>query len=88
MLGQKAFVNLGTVSSFKPVEVSSGLRPLSRSISGREPDMCHLTSRPATSRVMSMGTSTRTWKSVDWGVCTVGGMGSEGSTFFGKYPGR
>ena len=86
MMGQKAFVILGTVSSFKNVEVSSGLRPMSISINGREPDMCHLTSRPSTSRVISMGTSTRSWKSVNWGVCPVGGMGSEGSTFSGKYP--
>ena len=84
MTGQKVFVILGMVSSFKTVEVSSGLSPLSISINRREPDMCHLTSRPSTSRVMSIGTSTRTWKSEDCGVCTVGGKGSVGSTFLGK----
>ena len=60
MVGQKAFVILGMVSSFRTVEVSSGLSPLSMSINGNEPEMCHLTSRPSISRVMSMGTSTRT----------------------------
>ena len=86
MTGQKAFVIVGTVSSSGTVEMSSGLRPLSISMNRREPDMCHLTLRPSTSRVMSMGTSTGTWKTVDWGVCTVGGMGSEASKYLGKYP--
>ena len=86
MTGQKAFVILGMVGTFETVEVSSGSSPLSISINGREPDMCHLTSRPSTSRVMSIGISTRTWKSEDCGVCTVGGKCSVGSTFLGKKP--
>ena len=62
------FVILGIISSFKIVELASGLSPLSISINGREADMCHLTSRPSASRVMSIGTSTQNWKSEDCGV--------------------
>ena len=83
---QNVLVILGMVSSLRTAELSSGFNPFNINMRGRDPEMCHLTSTPSTTLVISIGRSTRIWNREDSGVWTLAGIGSLGSTFLGKYP--